>query len=265
MKKLLALIAIIGFVNANAQDRLFTYTYQSGVLNKGQKEIEVGSTFLNGRENYYKGAEHRLEFEVGLGGKIQTAFYLNYGYSTAIVDESGMQSLSSDVEYSFSNEWKLKLSDPVANSLGSALYFEYTIAPSETELEGKIIIDKQTGKFTHALNLVGESVLEKKFVADGTKLKTEKESELLVEVNYGLSYKTKENIGLGLEIMNQNQIVKSTLESSVLMMGPVLSYSTNGFWINLTCMPQISNFKGGGLELTNHERLQTRLIFSYVF
>jgi len=33
MRKILLLIAVVGFVNANAQDRLFTFTYQSCVLN----------------------------------------------------------------------------------------------------------------------------------------------------------------------------------------------------------------------------------------
>ncbi len=265
MKKILLLVAVLVAVVANAQDRVFTYTYESGVLNKGQKEIEVGSTFLRGHQNYFKGQENRLEFEIGLGGKLQTSFYLNNAYSTGIEDDNGVQTVNSEVEYSFSNEWKLKLSDPVANRIGSALYFEYTVAPTATELEGKIIFDKHIGKFVHALNLVGEYVLEKEFVANGTKLTPTNASELFVEFNYGLSYKIKDNIGVGFEAMDQNEFVNSTLQSSVLMMGPVVAYSTNGFWINLTCMPQITNFKGGGLELINHERLQTRLMFSYAF
>ncbi len=65
--------------------------------------------------------------------------------------------------------------------------------------------------------------------------------------------------------MNQNQIAESQWESSVLLFGPSFSYYTNGFWVNLAFMPQIANFKGGGLELNDHERLQSRLIFSYVF
>lgn len=265
MRKILLLITVAGFVNANAQDRVFTYTYQSGVLNKGQKEIEVWSTFLNGRENFYRGLNHRMEFEVGLGGKLQTSFYLNYGYSKAIVEENGMQSLNSYVEYSFSNEWKLKLSDPVADRIGSALYFEYTLATTETEFEGKIILDKQTGNFVNAFNLVGEYELGKKFTPNGTKLESGNEGELKVELNYGLSYKIKDNLSIGLEAFNQNQIAKSKWENSVLLLGPCFSYSTNGFWVNLTCMPQIANLKGGGLELKEHERLQTRLVFSYEF
>jgi hypothetical protein len=265
MKKILIFISIFGFLKTNAQDRLFTYTYQSRVLNKAQKEIEVWSTLSTGRKNYFRGLEHRLEFEVGLGGKLQTSFYLNYGYNSAVIDVNGVQSLQNNIEYSFSNEWKLKLSDPTANIFGSALYFEYAIAPTETELEGKFIIDKHTGNFVNAINFVGEYEIEKQFTQNGTKINTENEGELKLEFNYGLSYKVKDNLNIGLEVMNQNQLEEGELESSVLLLGPCFSYSANGFWINFTCMPQITNFKSDRLELTEQERLQTRLVFSYAF
>ena len=265
IKKILLFIAIVSFAKVSAQDRIFTYTYQSGVLNKGQKEIEVWSTFLNGRNNFYKAFKHRIEFEIGLGAKLQTAFYLNYGYSKAIVEENGVQNLISKTKYSFSNEWKLKLTDPVANRIGSALYFEYSLSPSETEFEGKIILDKQSGSFINAFNLVGEYVLEKAFKSDGISINSSNEEEVKVELNYGLAYRLKNNIHLGFELMNKNQFAKSIWENSVVLFGPSFSYSTNSFWINLSCMPQITNLKGGGLELDEHERVQTRLIFSYVF
>jgi len=258
-------MVFLSFVKANAQDRVFTYTYQSGVLNKGQKELEIWTTFANGRENYYRGLDHRMEFEIGLSPKLQTAFYLNYGYNKGVIEENGIQTLTTNTDYSFSNEWKLKLSDPVANSIGSALYFEYTLAPAETELEGKIIIDKQSGKFVNAFNVVGEYEFGKKFITNGTKLETENEKELIIELNYGISYKIRNEFNIGLEIFNKNVVAGSNWENSVLCLGPTLSYSINGLWINLTFMPQITNLKGGGLELTEHERLQTRLIFSYEF
>jgi len=265
MRKILLFMAIAGFLKVEAQDRVFNYTYQSTVLNKGQKEIEIWSTLANGRENYYRSLKHRMEYEVGLGGNLQTSFYLNYGSAKSVVEENGIQLVSNDVDYSFSNEWKLKLSDPVADRLGSALYFEYTLAPGETELEGKIILDKQTGNFLHAFNLVGEYEFEKKFTPVGTTIKTDNVGELTVELNYGLSYRIKNNLSIGLEAMNQNQVADSKWENSVLMLGPCFSYTTNGFWVNLTFMPQITNLKGGGLELNEHERLQTRLVFSYEF
>jgi hypothetical protein len=44
MKKFIFLLALANVTIIYGQDRLFTYTYQSTVLNKGQKEIEIWNT-----------------------------------------------------------------------------------------------------------------------------------------------------------------------------------------------------------------------------
>jgi hypothetical protein len=180
MKKLFVLIAALGTFMAQAQDRVFTYTYQSNVLNQGQKELEVWTTLGTGRHDFYRALNHSLEFEIGLGGKLQTAFYLNYGYSTGITQSNGADVLNSSNSYSFSNEWKLKLSDPVANAIGSAVYFEYGLAPGETELEGKLILDKQSGRFVQAFNLSGELETEKDFETTGNEIEAENKHEFKV-------------------------------------------------------------------------------------
>lgn len=265
MKKILFVAAVLFATASIAQDRVFTYTYQSNVLNKGQKELEVWSTLGTNRQDYYRGLNHSLEFEIGLGGKLQTAFYLNYGYNQGINQSNGIDILSSNNSFSFANEWKLKLSDPVANKLGSALYFEYVLAPGETELEGKLILDKQTGKYTHAFNLVGELEFEKEFEAEGTELEAETEKEFNLEWNYGLSRRLNNRWYAGIEVMNKNVFEESELEKSLLYAGPGVSYSGDGFWINFTLMPQLTDFKGGGRNITENDGLQARLIFSYVF
>lgn len=265
MKKLFILFAIFGTLGAKAQDRVFTYTYQSNVLNQGQKELEVWTTLGTGRQDFYRGLNHSLEFEIGLGGKLQTAFYLNYGYSKGISQTDGVDVLNSSNSYSFSNEWKLKLSDPVANAIGSAVYFEYGLAPDETELEAKIILDKQSGRFIQAFNLSGELEMEKDFEPSGTKIEAENENEFKAEWNYGLSYRINERWFAGLELHNENVIEKGELEKSILSAGPGLSYSGKGYWINFSLMPQITDLKGGGRNITENDGLQARLIFSYEF
>jgi len=264
MRRILLIALIITLGRVYAQDRLFTYTYQSLVLNKGQKEIEVWTTLRSGREDYFRGIDHRLEFEIGLGKRLQTAFYLNYGYSKGIETLNETQTANTHNSYSFSNEWKFKITDPVANALGSALYFEYGIGPDESELEGKIILDKQVGRTLHAFNIVGEYEFEKEFVQENEIMETETEREAYFELDYAFSFRIKEGLALGLEARNQNQFsTSSELESSVLSLGPCLSYFTDSFWLNFTLMPQITNLKGGGQELTEHEKLQIRLAFSF--
>jgi hypothetical protein len=265
MKRILFIAAIMGSISAIAQDRVFTYTYQSNVLNKGQKELEVWTTLGTNRQDYYRGLDHSLEFEIGLGKKLQTAFYLNYGYSTGISSSNSNDVLINENSYSFANEWKLKLSDPVANRLGSAVYFEYALAPEETALEGKLILDKQTGRIIHALNLVGELELGKMFETDENHINPETEKEYKMELNYGLSCKINERWFAGIELMNENVFAESQLEKSILTAGPVVSYSGQGFWINFTVMPQLTDLKAGERDISDEDGLQARLIFSYEF
>lgn len=247
-----------------AQERAFTYTYQSNVEPKGEAEIEVWSTLHKGRSNYYFGIDHRLEFEMGLGGHLQTSVYLNYGYSKGIEEVNGFQTLNSNTEYSFSNEWKYQFSKPTKGLLGSALYFEYSLSPSKSELEGKLILDKEFGKTIQAFNLVGEYEYHKGFSRLGNIIGINSIRELAVELNYGFAYRLKKDISIGWEILNQNQFSENyDWENSVLSMGPTFSYSAYDFNINLTLMPQIANLKGGGRELTEDEKLQARLILSY--
>ncbi|MCY7409345.1 MAG: hypothetical protein LH473_03660, partial [Chitinophagales bacterium] len=152
-----------------AIDRNFGFTYESRTLQGGLKELEAYVTYKFGREDYYASLENRLEFEIGLGKKLQTAFYLNLKAQTSPVSFTnagiGTNGELVLVEYSelrtkanigFSNEWKYQLSDPSVNKIGSALYGEYTISTDEFELEGKIILDKRFNRFVTALNLTGE-------------------------------------------------------------------------------------------------------------
>lgn len=265
MKKILIFSILLFSLSAHAQDRLFTYTYQSNVLNKGQKELEVWSTMRTGRDNFYRAFDHSLEFEVGLGGNLQTSFYINNSYSKGIETVNNIQTIATGNSYSFSNEWKLKLTDPVINPIGSALYFEYKLGTDETELEGKLIFDKQIGKSTHAMNIVGEYEIGKQFEPNGNLIDVKTEGEYKLEFNYGYAYKLNKNLAFGVELMNQNTISKGNWEYSVLSAGPTLSYNIEGFWVNLSCMPQITNFKTRNLEFHDNQKLQTRLIFSYVF
>ncbi|HZK68134.1 MAG TPA: hypothetical protein VFC36_00905, partial [Paludibacter sp.] len=100
MKNLFILLILTSSVALQAQDRLFTYTYQSNVLNKGQKEIEVWTTMHNEREKYYRALDHSLEFELGLGSKLQTSFYLNYGYAKGIDTSNGIETIEVENNYS---------------------------------------------------------------------------------------------------------------------------------------------------------------------
>lgn len=253
MKFLLTLLFFSLLQIANSQDRIFTYTYQSTVLNKGQREIEIWNTLESGKDDFYRRLRHRVEYELGLGGNVQTAFYLN-------ID----QRFEQPATIGFSNEWKWKLLDPVANPIGFALYGEFTLQPHETELEGKLLFDKQTGNFLHAINLVAERGWEKEF--EGEEIETEPFTE--AEINYAIAYRIKPGLHLGIESVLRNEWAPDR-EYTNLFAGPCFSYANDQFWINGTFLPQLTSLysadvTSNGLDLIHHTKFEARVIFSFI-
>ena len=274
-KIILTSLFILSVIVSKSQDRVFTYTYQSLVLNQGQREIEVWNTLRSGREDFYRGLDTRIEFEIGIAKNLQTAFYINAKSSAAehheATDFGGDQvSIEKEMEWSFSNEWKYKLSDPVANGFGSALYAEISVAPTELELEAKIIIDKKIGNSLHALNIVAENEWETELEQESiNEYKVEQESEFKFEFDYGFSYNLNPNWNIGLEVRNRNEIIDDEWNTSVLYAGPGFSYVKGAFWVNFTVLPQVAGLltpnEESGLYLNGYEKFESRLIFSYAF
>lgn len=263
MKRLLFWVALanVGFIQA--QDRLFTYTYQSTVLAKSHKEIEVWNTLRSGKSDYFSRLDHRTEYEVGLGKNLQTSFYLNLTTQTSGIQNNGSKSLVTENEISFSNEWKLKLLDPVANRMGLALYGEYGIG-KEYELECKLILDKRINNFTFAANAVYELELEPE--AEANEIEMEKENK--TGLNLALAYSFTPRFALTFENTLNNIYEAGELEHSAIYSGLGCSFAQQDFWVNFTVMPQIESFKGQTgslLNLNEFEKVQFRLLFSYVF
>ncbi|HMV26539.1 MAG TPA: hypothetical protein PKA26_06630, partial [bacterium] len=173
-----------GFNTLTAQDRIFNYTYQSNVLNAGQREVEPWVTFKWGREKFYRAFENRIEYELGFAKNLQMAFYINAKTSAAQTNDSTIENAT---ELSFSNEWKYKVFDAVADPVGFALYGEYGIGRNEIEIEGKLIFDKRIGNSILALNLVGELEFEKE--AEHGEIENEKET--VYELDLGYSYRVR--------------------------------------------------------------------------
>jgi len=262
---ILTFVLLVSSLVSFSQDRLFTYTYQSGVLGSGQRELEVWNTFSRGKRDYFQALEHRTELEFGLGKNLQTSVYLNIAGETAAETEDGVKSLNTEMDFSFSNEWKYKLLDAVADPIGVGLYGEYTFGSKEQGLEAKLIFDKKIDKMTYALNLVGEMVWAA--ATNGTDITWEKEK--VAEVNLAMAYQVKPNFHLTLELFNANGFDENGgLSHSILSAGPGFSYSNSNLWVNFTLMPQVYAFKGatdGNLNLVDHERFQARLAVSYAF
>lgn len=265
MRKTIISLFIISLCIVNiktiAQDRVFAYMYGSNNLAKGMKDVEVWNTLHLGRDYLYRKLESRVEFEIGLSNRVQTSFYLNYKQEFGA--PAGESSLSSP-KISFSNAWKVKLTDAVAHPIGSSVYAEYYIAANELELEGKVILDKRMGKHYVDFNGIVENEWEWE-VEDSI---TEIESEFKFELDLGYMYFINKSWGIGIEARNHNIVQEGTLNYSAFFAGPTLSYTADRFWLLFNILPQVSKFKSINTnddwrDLTKHEMVQFRLIFAY--
>jgi hypothetical protein len=173
-----------------------------------------------------------------------------------------VKSLNTEHEISFSNEWKYKLSDPVADPFGLALYGEYEIGTTEYGLEGKVIVDKNLDRFTLAANGVYELEMVPGYVNNSISWGYENKADL----NFSVAYELKPTFHLTMESAFRNVFFDGALQHSALYAGLGLSYTHNNFLLNFTVLPQITSFKGqtnSNLNLNEYEKIQCRLLFSY--
>lgn len=253
---------------ARANERHFSYTYESAVLPFGAREVELWTTARLMKDDYYLRFDERVEFEIGLGKGVQTALYLNF---RGIAKET-----ATDIEKSFdfrgiSSEWKWEMSNAVADPVGSALYGEVTWMPHEIELEAKVILDKRIGPFLIAYNAVVEMEFEiEKETVNGV-VKREWERKFFLEHLLALAGFITENFSLGLEFRSLTKWKDSQLSYSSLFLGPALAYAGENWWMSLTFLPQlpaIRNSKGSthdSIVLDDLEKYEARLLFGFHF
>jgi hypothetical protein len=243
-----------------SQDRNFSRVYQSSVLTKGIREIEVFNDYNAGRTYHYRELKNRLEFENGLSNRLQTSLYINVDQRFQEQPVGTMLSIEKSVpEISFSNEWKYKLSDAVANTIGAALYGEITLKGDEIELETKIILDKRFDKHIMAFNFVNEFEVETQFENN----KLIRETAIPFELNAGYMYSISNSLGLGLEMVNNYKLEEGEILYSVLTVGPSISYAGEKWWAIFNIQPQIIDFKAGVRELNDHTKVECRLLISF--
>jgi hypothetical protein len=262
MKKIFVFLFCLSALSAIAQDRFFARTYTSSVLPKGAIDLEFWHTSRFGHHNqFFHAQDQRMELELGLGKNLQTAFYFNH-FQERISTGGNGTSISHQI--GFSNEWKLKLSDPSANKIGSALYFEAGVkGGDEVELETKIILDKYVGKSLFAFNGVAE--FEKEFDWKNGSVESDGWSTP-IEFDLAYMYTIKPTLGLGLEIVNKNDIAKSEgWKNSIFYAGPTLNFRSDKWFVIANYLPQLgnvhkTNYSPGNKVLDDHERAEARIL-----
>ena len=241
-----------------ASERHFTYTYESAVLRPGAREIEPWSTFRLGRSGFYRGLDSRIEAELGLTDRLQTSLYLNL---QALTQDTPLGRSSATELEGISSEWKLKLSDPVADRAGVALYGELGAGPSDVELEAKLILDRRVGRLLGALNLSAER--EWAFDEPATRRET------ALELDAAACWFLTPRLTAGLELRSHTLVPSGPEPTrSALFLGPTVSYARQGWWAAASVLPQLRALRGasdGHLDLAEHERVEVRVLFGLEF
>lgn len=251
-----------------ANERIFTYSYEPETLPQGTFEVEQWATWRAGRnstvgqDNFHR-LQFRTEFEYGVTDNYTVALYCNEQYET-FRDPATGQTTKDFSWKGLSLENKYMVLNPATKPVGLSLYLEPTYDGEDMELEQKIILGQRHGDWKWALNLTHATEWEHHF--------TETEGE--IEISAGLAYSLTKNWTIGIEARNHNELPEyEKWENSALYIGPVVNYRNEHFWATLTVMPQVwgETFHGENpdgnrhLELEGHERWNTRLIVGFSF
>ena len=148
--------------------------------------------------------------------------------------------------------------------MGFGLYGELGFGAAATEIEGKVLLDKNLGPWILAGNLIGEGELENR----GMELE-----EIELQVVLAAAYEITPNFSAGLEFRNHNEIEQQPDENykwmnSALYLGPSVAYSAKSFVVTFTVLPQLPALKtedGATYETHDHEKLEARLHLSVHF
>ncbi|MFL5739087.1 MAG: hypothetical protein ACJ75B_02635 [Flavisolibacter sp.] len=264
MKKLSFLFLLLFLLNSVfAQDRYFAHTYTTTILPKNNFDIELWHTSRFGHEGeYFHAMDQRVEYEVGLGGNVQTAFYFNR-FQKSVSDSTN--AILQSGEIGFSNEWKWRV-NPLAKT-GIALYGELGVKGDELELETKLILDRSFGKNLLAFNAIYEMEAE----AERESGKNEFElDETPVELDLAYMRNFSAAFGAGIEVVNHNDLVKGHWNNSLLYVGPTFNYRGSRWFIVVNYLPQIFNLhktvaSPNPKDLINHEKNEARIVFGFSF
>jgi hypothetical protein len=232
-----------------ATERHFTFTYEVTTADKGELEMENWVTWQlhRGRDDAPDTHEFdfRHEFEYGITDRLQASLYFadwHINDHPGSVDRVHYDDAALEVIY--------RLSSPVTDFLGTAVYGEIRGGPELVELEGKILLQKNFGKWITAYN----AVLEGTWVGEHLE---EREGEFAQTA--AASYGINPHFTIGAEALHEIDIPNwDKTEKSVLWAGPNGSLRFGHWYVTVTTLARLSDNR-------DEPHIQTRLITGFEF
>ena len=185
----LSLLAQAGV--ASADRRAFTHTYEYMTIPKGDLELEFYNTESRAefKRETVRNFEQQIEIEYGITSRWDISLYQVFKQTTDNADPAG----SSPYHY---DKWKVRtryrFSERGQSAVDTLLYFEFQkkFNKDEFTFEPKLILARDFGKVTAALNIIPELELEEE--PDG-----EKELEFEPGWAFGVTYEVSPKLKLG--------------------------------------------------------------------
>jgi hypothetical protein len=226
----MAIGVLLGVERAGADQRRFTYVYESTTHPVGEVEYEQWVTWKTDTDDdpRFDRFDFRHEIEFGLTDTMQIGLYLSDWRS-----QRG-NTVDDGVEWrNVAVETILALTDPVTDPLGSALYGEFKVGDQPMAIEGKLILQKNVGKWVFAWNGTAEAEWEG---SDYSEDKGEFGQSL------GASYQfTPELLG-GFEFVHEIEYDDwSEWEDHVVYAGPNVSWRTEAWWLTVTPLVHVTD------------------------
>lgn len=231
--------------SARADRRAFSFTYEYPTQPQGQIELELWNTQTReglGDDGGVSTAEQQLEVEYGITDKTSISLYQTVAQATG----TGLHYAATKAELRHRlaerGEWPVDVSlyAEVAKVWGAA----------EVEVEPKLIVARDFGPVTLAINAIGEVELEQEVGASGDK---EIEARFVPGWAVGLSYDVVPQLKVGAETWGQRE-PDGDKKVVYAWAGPAASWApSTRFWVTGTC----------GLGLTDRsDDLVVRLLLS---
>ncbi len=245
----LSIIALLFVLPAEvkAGERRFVFTYEAPTLPKGAVEYEQWITWKTDKDtdSDFDRIDFRHELEFGITDNFQLAIYLSdwrYESSSSAGDSTEWRDVAVEVMYN--------LSDPATESIGFTLYGEIKLGDEKLELEGKIIAQKNVGKWVFAYNATIEAEWE------GSNYSEDKGE---FQQTLGGSYQFSPKFLGGFEVLHEIEYDDwDTWGDHVLYAGPNVSYRSDQWWVTITPLVQLT-------DVADEPNLQLRLIFGIDF
>lgn len=224
--------ALILTANSEAGSRRFTYSYETTTMAKGAMELESWVTWKTNQADDpdFERFDIRHEFEYGVTDRLQLAFYFADWRYEENADEAG------DAEFhDVAIEAIYNLTDPNTTPFGSALYGEIKGSDDFIELEAKLLLQKNIGRWMFVYNIGGAIEWEDEY--------TEDVAELMQSA--GASYQINPSWSVGAEFLHEIEVPDvEEISDSAVYFGPNVGWRNERFSLALTGLWQLTSLDG---------------------